>query len=252
MNLDCKSFDKSGDFQPVFRLGLRRWALVRLVGVILFTPSLLGVSTVGFSKAVVTEWEKSLNFVELQINSRPVQIKNGQTLHVVNGDQLKIIDGYLNQAGKKPLNVNFIGFNNSGVNRAGEDRGILIPMTRAGVLYGWATGPDRNRFKIVADTGGSRHGQVYIEITEPRLNYAQIKVNGTTSVYRNGDEIFLKNTDKWQVLSVKTNVSDNKLVEYKIHDLGKKSAKSKYYRFHLVFSRGKKSFARLSINVEGL
>ena len=103
----------------------------------------------------------------IEINRKKQLLKNGETLHIVRGDLLKIID-ILPQSLAEQQNVcvNFKGFVGNWKNNTGEDRGYLIDTGRD-LLARYSLHGQRKLYKIIVSQGKENLGKMLVRITEP-------------------------------------------------------------------------------------
>ncbi len=103
----------------------------------------------------------------IEINRKKQLLKNGETLDIVRGDLLKIID-ILPESLVEQQNVcvNFKGFVGNWKNNTGEDRGYLIDTGRD-LLARYSLHGQRKLYKIVVSQGKETLGKMLVRITEP-------------------------------------------------------------------------------------
>ena len=103
----------------------------------------------------------------IEINREKQFFKNGETLDVVRGDPIKIIDILPESlAEQQNVCVNFKGFVGNWKNNTGEDRGYLIDTGRD-LLARYSLHGQRKLYKIVVLQGKKILGKILVRITEP-------------------------------------------------------------------------------------
>jgi len=102
----------------------------------------------------------------IQINRKEKILKNGDTLEVVRGDLMKIINILPESlAGQQDVCVNFKGFVGNWKNNTGEDRGYLIDTGRD-LLARYSLHGKRKLYRIVVSQGKKILGKMLVRITE--------------------------------------------------------------------------------------
>jgi hypothetical protein len=103
----------------------------------------------------------------IEINRKKQLFKNGETLDVVRGDLIKIIDILPESlAEQQNVCVNFKGFVGNWKNNTGEDRGYLIDTGRD-LLARYSLHGQRKLYRIVVSQGRKTLAEMLVRITEP-------------------------------------------------------------------------------------
>jgi hypothetical protein len=128
------------------------------------------------------------------LNGKPVQVKQGETLCAVAGDQL-VIEGVLGSNWKEVLN--FKGFTTRPHDNDGQDMGAEIILDPESFIdkYRLPTQTaDIARYQVVRETRGARPSSFYVEI-EPRrvtgIKLVNTKGQSFTVSWASGGEILL-------------------------------------------------------------
>ncbi len=175
--------------------------------------SLIAISSyLSAAKPLITRWGEKLDFIGMRVNKRPVVVYSGKTLHILPSDCLEIVDGYCNED-CHITNLNLIGYDNKGKNRLGEDRGIRICVNKD-LDPTWAAGPEKNIYKIVADTGGRRHGFIKLEVLPVQVHYIDFLVNDRKVTKRVGERLTLSKSDSFSVKRVVVNSGSSQKIRH--------------------------------------
>ncbi len=138
-------------------------------------------------------------------------VADGETLHLVRGDTIKLVDVLSNLPNQRGLTVNFKGFvpAGQGVN-AGEDRGHEINTARD-LMERYATCPDGTGagvecYRVVAGRGGRVLGSMRVEVVPARLDYLVLQKGGYKLVYYSGETVRASAGERLRLVDLKSNV----------------------------------------------
>ncbi len=149
--------------------------------------------------------------VEVQGQRRLVA--DGETLRLVKGDRLVLVDVLSNLPNQANILVNFKGFVPSGSRNQGEDR--RHPINTAQDLLdrfsdcGTQADPDLRCYHVKASQGGQGIGGMTVEVSPARLDYLVLRKGGHKLVYHNGETIRAASGESLEVMDVKSNVSSD-------------------------------------------
>ena len=135
-----------------------------------------------------------------------------ETLQVVKGDRIILVDVLSNLPHQRNLSVNFKGFVPSvkGGNR-GEDRGYAID-TGKDLMRRYSSCPkgvpeEIECYRVVASKHDKVAGQMTIKVLPAKLDYLVVKDNtGRKVVYHAGDTLYARKGERMQVIEMKSNV----------------------------------------------
>jgi len=153
----------------------------------------------------------------IEVNKRGRILKSGETLHVVRGDVLRILDILPESLASRPgICVNFKGFVGDWKNNTGEDRGYMIDTGRDLMdrysLYG-----QRRVYSVIVSNKKGIFGKMLVKISEPSLEFLILKVNDTTYALKNRETILATPDDYLAVVGVKSNVEEEKEINVGAH-----------------------------------
>lgn len=107
---------------------------------------------------------------QILLDGKNLVVSAGDTLHIIRGDILEILDGRAANPSWTDFRINFVGFvGNEKVNDA-EDRGYAI-NTGTDLIRRFSLDGDGRVYKIDALNGSRIAGTAYIELAEPRVEY---------------------------------------------------------------------------------
>jgi hypothetical protein len=153
----------------------------------------------------------------IAVNKERRIVKSSETLHVVRGDVLRILDILPESlASRQVICVNFKGFVGDWKNNTGEDRGYKIDTGRDLMdrysLYG-----QRRVYRIIVSQEKEILGTVLVKIIEPSLEFLILKLNNKTYALKNRETILAAPDDYLAVVGIKSNVDEEKEIRAGAH-----------------------------------
>lgn len=153
----------------------------------------------------------------IAVNKRRRILKSGETLHVVRGDLLRILDILPESlASRQGICVNFKGFVGDWKNNTGEDRGYMIDTGRD-LMDRYSLHGQRRVYRIVVSHKKETFGTMLVKISEPSLEFLILKVNDTTYALKDRETVLATPDDYLAVVSVKSNVDEEKEINVGVH-----------------------------------
>ncbi|MCB2185161.1 MAG: hypothetical protein KQJ78_02005 [Deltaproteobacteria bacterium] len=138
-------------------------------------------------------------------------VADGESLNLVKGDTLTVVDVLSNLPDQSNLRVNFKGFVPHGGGNTGEDRGFPI-NTASDLLprYSHCPGggePSLECYQVVVKQGERPLGGIDVKLVPAKLDYVVIRrEGGYKMVYQNGETIRTRPGERLEVMDLKTNV----------------------------------------------
>lgn len=216
------------------------------------TITFLFISSVsGLASAVQSsKFADDLSYVMFDINGVRRIIKPQQTLQLVRGDRLRIVEAGIVGREKLAKRVNLVGFHDERYSKIGDDLNVDVNTDRS-LLRGYAQGEFKNIYRVVASSGVIDHGQVYIQVLKPELRFVTVLVNEEERVLREGNLLKLTSKDIFKVKTVNTNVSDQDAkVTYEVRPMtGMKQLKQVSF-YVIQFKRNGRDFAEIPVQIE--
>jgi len=190
-----------------------------------------------------------LEYVTMEVNGQLQKVSADQELAVVMGDEVIIKSAMLYDPQVSVSNVNLVGFVPRAEKRPAEDRGFKIRTSRD-LLKKWSIGERGDLFKIEAFTGKDKHGNVFLRVLKPVLKYVEVSINGVSKLVREGDLLTVKAADKFKVKNVVSNIeNDREAVSFQVIQINPELDLSGRKFYELRFTRNKKVFAKVSMQV---
>ncbi|MBA7570821.1 hypothetical protein ES708_12574 [subsurface metagenome] len=156
-----------------------------------------------------------LKHLEIKVDSKNIVVSEGDTLHIVRGDIIKITGAQTTCGTKQNMRINFYGFvGNKRINDA-EDRGYDIDTARD-LMRGYGMDGNDSLYRIDADLGIRTEviGNVYIAIDTPEIEYLIVEhEDGTRLAITPGEAINCKQLEKLKILSIVSNVTTKPFID---------------------------------------
>jgi len=135
---------------------------------------------------------------------RRLLLYEGETLELVRGDKMKIVDIFPGDL--TGVQVNFKGFVGDRSFNTGEDRGYDVD-TANDLMQRYSIDKKGETYPIVASQGDTIIGQFNVRLKDPRLNFLSLKMNGTKRILLGPeDSVTLSVNDKIRVEEIATNL----------------------------------------------
>jgi len=147
--------------------------------------------------------EKISHFT-IETKGHRLLLSNGETLDLVKGDKMKIVD--VLPSGLSGITVNFKGFVGDKRNNTGEDRGYEID-TATDLLKRFSLKKKGESYPIIVSRGDDILGRIIVRLAQPRLDYLVLRVNDHRHILlRPDDSVSLSMQDKICMEEVQTNL----------------------------------------------
>ncbi len=194
------------------------------------------------------EASQRLDYVIVEVNGQPRLVKAGGELPVLRGDHLKIKKAALVGIATEPKEVNLVGYQSPGPK--GEDRGY--EFTTMDLKARHSEDQKGDVYALQAATKKILHGTVYLKLMNPVLRYAEVSINGTKKVLRDGESLAVKATDLVKVERVVTNLEKTDDVLFQIAPaFGRRPLAGRPEGdYEIRFQRGGTDFARIPLKIE--
>ncbi len=113
-----------------------------------------------------TSLTKRMDYFVIEAKGHRLLLANGETLHLVRGDELKIIDVLPRAPSSSGVKVNFKGFVGYPSNNTGEDRGFTI-NTGSDLLERFSLDGKGEAYEIVVNQGETILGRGVVKLASP-------------------------------------------------------------------------------------
>ena len=159
-----------------------------------------------------TTMPSPLLFFLMEIKGERRLVGKDETLQVVRGDRIVLVDVLSNIPHQRNLAVNFKGFvpRDRGAN-LGEDRGYVID-TANDLLKRYSSCPrgtpqEIECFRVVASKHDKVEAEMTVKVVPAKLDYLVVKdKSGRKVVYHAGDTLYAHKGERMQIIELKSNV----------------------------------------------
>jgi hypothetical protein len=159
-----------------------------------------------------------VEFFVIEIKGYRVLVADGETLDLVRGDDLRIMDILPSPPDPSGITVNFKGFVGNLKNNTGEDRGYLI-HTEAGLLTRYSLGNKGELYEIVASENDRVLGRMVVRLVPPKMDYMVLKIDDQRHVYLRSEDIVSLSMDSRICLeAIETNLYSENDIRLKINE----------------------------------
>ena len=192
-----------------------------------------------------------LKQVEIQVDDKNIVVSEGDTLHIVRGDIIKITSAWTKNLLQSGFRVNFVGFVGNRKFNDAEDRGYTIDTARD-LLYHRSIKSKGSLYRIEAQNLNNKKviGAVYLAIKEPEIDYMILeKEDGTKLALTLGTIVNCDKKDKFKVLSVISNIKAKPYIDTYVLNGSGQSKKLVLPAVLEIFSEVDIQFRRASNNL---
>ncbi|MDY6973327.1 MAG: hypothetical protein SV775_13510, partial [Thermodesulfobacteriota bacterium] len=147
-----------------------------------------------------------VKYLVVKARGHRILLGDGETLDLVRGDRLKILDTFPSHPCPSAFKVNFKGFVGDKEDNTGEDRGYDI-NTGVDLMNRYSLGRAGKIYEIIASGGENVLGRFFVSLNPPELDYLILEVNDQNlRVLRPGGTISLSRSDELGLEEVQTNL----------------------------------------------
>jgi len=118
-----------------------------------------------------------IDYFVIEAKGYRLLLANGETLPLVRGEELKIIDVLPRAPSSSGVKVNFKGFVGDPSNNTGEDRGFTI-NTGTDLMERFSLDGKGEAYEIVVNQGETLLGRGIVKLTSPKVDFLVLRVNG--------------------------------------------------------------------------
>jgi hypothetical protein len=216
LSVDILGYGSLNDFRKDFSIYKNTSLLIRKDNKVFATiPIRVSEETAIGSRS---SGEKRLSHFIIQTNGITHFIKHNETLEVIRGDIIKIVDILPESLSRQHgLIVNFKGFVGNWKNNTGEDRGYLI-NTASDLLKRYSIHGKKRVYNIVASHGKEVIGKMVVKIAEPSFEYLIIKLNNHVYALKNRETLGVSVNDYLTVKAVMVNFRKENEIGIRVDD----------------------------------
>jgi hypothetical protein len=191
--------------------------------IIILLVSLFGVTTGGWVRPEVPQpigrldqppiAGEILDYLFVEVNGASRTVKSGQELTIVRGDSVLIKEAVLRNHSIPPKDVQVVGLMRAHHGR-NDARGLTFrTKDLASRLSEEGNG---QVYAVIVRSKKVLHGTVYIRIREATLRYAEVLINDTKRILRDGETLKLSSKDMFKLNKVVTNLEHDDGVVFQI------------------------------------
>jgi hypothetical protein len=148
----------------------------------------------------------SLSYFLIETGGKRLLLGVGETLTLVKGEKLKIVDILPAHAESAGVKVNFKGFVGDWQHNRGEDRGYEID-TAAELMARYSLDKKGESYEVVASRGEEVLGRMIVKLLPPRMDYLVLRVNDQKHLLlRPENKVSLSIKDRICLEEVQTNL----------------------------------------------
>jgi len=155
----------------------------------------------------------SLDQIAVRVDDKNIVVSNGDTLHIVRGDVIRIVDAWTNDRNDRDFRINFYGFVGNREFNDAEDRGYDID-TASDLIERLSLDRDGSLYRVEALKGNTVIGQVFIALHEPIIQFVIVEhADGTRGAFKPGDAVSCSRLETVKILSIISNVTARPHIE---------------------------------------
>ncbi|MCU0594215.1 MAG: M14/M99 family metallopeptidase [Desulfobacterota bacterium] len=160
---------------------------------------------------------KKIDYLVIEAKGHRLLLANGETLPLVRGEEIKIVDVLPRAPSSSGVKVNFKGFVGDQSNNTGEDRGYPI-NTGTDLMERFSLDGKGDSYEIVVNQGEALLGRVVVRLNSPKVDFLVLRVNGHgLHVLKPKSALSVSREDTICVEEVRTNLSSSDGLSLKIN-----------------------------------
>jgi hypothetical protein len=164
-----------------------------------------------------TSLTRKIDYLVIEAKGLRVLLANGETLHLVRGEEIKIIDILPRTPSSSGVKVNFKGFVGDPSNNTGEDRGFTI-NTGSDLMERFSLDGKGEAYEIVVTQGETLLGRCIVRLASPKVEFLVLRVNGHgLHILKPKPAFSLSREDTICIEEIRTNLSSTDGVSMKIN-----------------------------------
>lgn len=190
-----------------------------------------------------------LDYVIVEVNGTVKKVSRNEEISFVRGDILNVNEAYLKDSKKV---INLLGIASSNPTKELLDiRKKSVDSSLELIQKEEALDPEGAVYALIAQSGKTLHGAIFLRRVEPTLSYIDVLINDKIRVMREGESLQVKKSDHFKVVNVVTNIRDKKDVSFAVEILGTKTT-GNVQNYQIVFRNKKYVFAKIPLAVENI
>jgi hypothetical protein len=210
LSLDILEYGDLNDYKKDFKI-FRDTSIIVRKDNYEFGEIPIRITGSGAEEQKKTNTSDRIDYFVIETKGHQMLLSNGETLEVVKGDKMKIVDVF--PSSLSGIEVNFKGFVGDKKNNTGEDRGYEID-TAQDLIKGYSINKDGEYYPIIVSRNDKEIARLIIKIIPPKMHYIVLKVNDNRRLLlRSEDSISLSPKDNMSLEEIYTNLYS----QYDIH-----------------------------------
>jgi len=160
---------------------------------------------------------KKIDYFVIEAKGYRLLLANGETLQLVRGDEMKIIDILPRAPSSSGVKVNFKGFVGDPSNNTGEDRGFTI-NTGSDLMERFSLDGKGEAYEIVVNQGETLLGRGIVKLVSPKMDFLVLRVNSHgLHILKPKSALSVSREDTICVEEIRTNLSSSDGISLKIN-----------------------------------
>ena len=156
-----------------------------------------------------TSLTRKIDYLVIEAKGLRLLLANGETLHLVRGEELKIVAVLPRAPFSSGVKVNFKGFVGDPSNNTGEDRGFSI-NTGSDLMERFSLDGKGEAYEIVVTQGETLLGRGIVRLASPKVEFVVLRVNGHGHHILKAKSVFsVSREDTICIEEVRTNLSSS-------------------------------------------
>ncbi|MBN1292268.1 MAG: succinylglutamate desuccinylase/aspartoacylase family protein [Candidatus Latescibacteria bacterium] len=153
-----------------------------------------------------------LSGLEINVADKNVVVSTGDTLHIIEGDVLRIIRAQVEDSTNQEIRCNFVGYIGNKKFNDGDDRGYYI-NTATELMNNWSVNKSGKLFRIEALHDRTVIGEIYVSLSKPTIEYLIVERDDGTKIALTPGEVFRCNKgEKFTIVSLVSNISSKPFI----------------------------------------
>ncbi|MCD6308477.1 MAG: succinylglutamate desuccinylase/aspartoacylase family protein [Candidatus Latescibacteria bacterium] len=154
-----------------------------------------------------------LDQIAVRVDDKNIVVSNGDTLHIIRGDVIRIVDAWTNDRNDRDFRINFYGFVGNRKFNDAEDRGYDID-TASDLIGRFSLDRGGSLYRVEAIKKKTVIGRIFIKLEEPKIQFLIVEhADGTREAFEPGDTISCGRLEAVKILSIVSNVTARPHIE---------------------------------------
>jgi hypothetical protein len=258
LSLDILGYGSLNDYRKAFEIHRNTTIIVRKDNhKFAEIPILISKKKTGNKRKAVRS--EKIDYFVVETKGHRLLLSSGETLHLVRGDKMKLVDVLPSTSDSSSVKVNFKGFVGDKKNNTGEDRGFTID-TGTDLLKRYSLKKRGERYEILASKKKRVLGRLVVRLSPPRMNYVVLRVNDHKHFFlRPDDAVSLSKNDEICLEEIQTNLHDksdvylsfngHKIAPGDKKEVGALCTAPGYSKHQVKVKKGRHVLGKISINL---